>query len=192
LTIKHLEKPKGCLETLRLIDEQSQVTVRDLIKKTSLSQSGAYSSLCHLEDLGLIEASAEPIPRGTPKRFRLTEEGKELLLPLSLFFDSLQLLTRKDNVESYLKAPHCSLEILLKTYRRGHVTITSLVKKERMCRSTAYAGLKALMDLGLLKMRVKKGFRKARKEYSLTEKGQLLGKIVFIVDKRMASLLAPD
>jgi predicted transcriptional regulator len=189
LQIKHIERPKGCLRALRLLSEQGEITVRDLMKKASLSQSGAYSSMNHLAGLDLIECSVKGCRPGRCKAYRPTEKGEELLVPLSVFFDSLPLVTRRENIDRYLVNSYRTLEILLEAYRRGCVTMTNLVKEAGMCKSTACSGLRTLLDLDLLEMEVRTEFRKTTKEYSLTPEGQFLGKIVQLVDEKMGALV---
>lgn len=190
--IKHIERPKGCLRALRLLNEQGEITIRDLMKKASLSQSGAYSSLDHLVGLDLIELSAKHCRPGCSKIYRPTEKGEELLIPLSVFFDSLPLVTRRENIDRYLVNSYRTLEILLEAYRRGSVTMTDLVKEAGMCKSTACSGLQALLDLNLVDMEVRTEFRKTTKEYSLTETGQFLGRVVFLVDEKMDSIMSGE
>lgn len=191
LRINHIERPKGCLRALRLLNEQGEITIRGLMKKTSLSQSGAYSSVNHLAGLDLIELAAESPRPGCSKAYRLTERGRELLVPLSVFFDSLPLVTRRENIDRYLVNSYRTLEILLEAYRRGRVTLTDLVKGG-MCKSTACSGLRALSDLDLLEMEVRTEFRKTMKEYSPTPQGQYLGRIVQLVDEKMDALVQSD
>jgi predicted transcriptional regulator len=165
------------------------------MKKASLSQSGAYSSLDHLSELDLIELSATNCRPGRAKTYRPTEKGEELLVPLSVFFDSLPLITRRENIDCYLVSlvsSYRTLEILLEAYRRGSVTLTSLVWEARMCKTTAHSGLQALVDLGLAEMEVRTEYRKTTKEYSLTKIGQFLGRMVFLVDEKMTSLMGDE
>lgn len=188
LAIRYLEKPKGCLKTLRLLHEQGEVTIRDIMRKTSLSQNGAYSTLDHLVNLDLIEPLAEKTSRGMPKTYGATGKGEELLFHLSLFFDTLRIASGKDDIVACLGNPYCTLEILLKAYCEGSVTLTSLVGDKGMCKSTAHMGLQNLAELGLLRMKTRKGFRLTRKEYSLTAKGQIAGKVLFLVNEKMRSI----
>lgn len=192
LRIKHIERPKGCLRALRLLNEQGEITIRDLMRKASLSQSGAYSSVNHLAGLDLIKLAAKHCRPGFPKAYRPTEKGEELLVPLSVFFDSLPLVTRRENIDRYLVNPYRTLEILLEAYRRESVTLTDLVKEAGMCKSTACSGLQALRDLDLLEMEVRTEFRRTTKEYSLTETGQFLGRVVFLVDEKMDSIMSGE
>lgn len=83
MAIAYLEKPKGCLKTLRLIDRKGEATIRELIRETSLSQNSVYSSLNHLTELGLIEPITGSTTQGTSKEFRPTQEGEELLRLMS-------------------------------------------------------------------------------------------------------------
>lgn len=192
MQIKHIERPKGCLRALRLLNEQGEITIRDLMKKASLSQSGAYSSLDHLTGLDLIELSAKHCRPGCSKIYRPTEKGEGLLIPLSVFFDSLPLVTRRENIDRYLVNSYRTLEILLEVYRRGSVTLANLVKEAGMCKSTASSGLQALVSLDLVVMEIRTEFRKTTKEYSLTEIGQFLGRIVFLVDEKITSLMGVE
>ena len=58
-----------------------------------------------------------------------------------------------------------------------------------MCKSTARSALQQLTDLELLGVEVKKGFRLTEKEYTLTEKGHSLGKIIRLVNDKLCVLL---
>ena len=58
-----------------------------------------------------------------------------------------------------------------------------------MCKTTARSALQALKNLGLLRVEVKRNFRRTRKEYSLTETGQCVTRALSIVDERMGSLV---
>lgn len=191
MRIKHIERPKGCLRALRLLNEQGEITIRDLMRRASLSQSGAYSSVNHLRRLDLIEYSSRDYRPGRSKAYRATERGRDLLVPLSVFFDSLPLVTRRENIDRYLMNSYRTLEILLEACRRGRVTLTDLVENG-MCKSTACSGLRALLDLDLLEMKVRTEFRRTRKEYSPTPEGQYLGRIVQLVDEKMGTLARSD
>lgn len=177
------------MKALKLLNEQGEITIRGLMRKASLSQNGAYSSLNHLARLNLIEPSSERFTRGAAKKYKATGIGEELLLHLSVFFDSLKFLAQKRNIDCYLENSCRTLEILLKICKQGNISLSELVEKEGMCKTTAYSSLQDLTNLGLLRMRLKKSFRTTRKEYSLTEKGQYLGRIILIVDQKMHSLL---
>lgn len=189
MAIEYLEKPKGCLIVLELLSEEGEVTIRNIVKKTPLGQRGAYSSIGHLVKIGLIELADGPVARGTPKRYRLTQKGKEILLPLSAFFDSLNFLFGKRDVDRYLMLPYRSLGIMIKTFREGRVCLSELVDKEGICKTTAHSSLHTLVDVGLLRTRVKKNFRRSRKEYTLTERGQYIGKLVLVADKKLRLLM---
>ncbi len=194
MAIEYLEKRKGCLVTLRLLNARGEMTIREIMRESSLSQNGAYSSLDHLTKLGLTERERLPSPvhRGSPRRYKLTEEGEELLLPLSIFFDSLEYVFRKGDTDLFLMTRSRSLEVLVKIFRKGHACITELVEDEGICKSTAHSALQNLANLGLLRMRVRKDFRMTRKEYSLSEKGQYLGRLLNMVDDKMSLLVKRD
>ena len=126
MAIAYLEKPKGCLKTLRLLDRKGEITIRELMRETSLSQNGAYSSLDHLAGLGVVESPTESTIRGASKKYKPTREGEELLRLVSVFFDLLELVSRRENIDPYLETPYRSWEILLRTYRDGRVSLTIL------------------------------------------------------------------
>lgn len=161
------------------------------MREISLSQSGAYSSLDHLTRLGLIERESPSAgaSRGVARRYGLTNEGEELLLPLSVYFDFLKLVLRREDIDSYLTLPYRSLEVLVKIHAKGEVSLSELVEKEGMCKSTASSVLRTLQDCRLLKVRVKSSLRRTEKQYSLTEIGQCVGRILVLVNQTMSSLL---
>lgn len=162
------------------------------MRVTSLSQNGAYSSLDHLAGLGVIEEPTEPTIRGASRKYRPTREGEELLRLLSFLFDLLELVSRMENIEPYLEAPYRSWEILLRTYRDGHVSLSRLLEGGEICKTTARSALRALSDLGQVEMEVKRNIRNTRKAYSSTRKVQQLGKIVLVIDGKMSSLVKSD
>ncbi len=126
--IAYLEKPKGCLKTLRLLDRKGEITIRELMRETSLSQNGAYSSLDHLAGLGVVESPTESTIRGASKKYKPTRKGEELLRLVSVFFNLLELVSRRENIDPYLETPYRSWEILLRTYRDGRVSLTKSQK----------------------------------------------------------------
>lgn len=189
MAIAHLEKPKGCLKTLRLLDRKGEITIRELMRETSLSQNGAYSSLDHLAGLGVVESPTESAIRGASKKYKPTRKGEELLRLVSVFFNLLELVSRRENIDPYLETPYRSWEILLRTYRDGRVSLTSLLEGGEVCKTTARSALRTLSDLGLVEMEVKRNIRKTKKEYSLTRKGEYLGEIMLIIDEKMSSLV---
>lgn len=189
MAIEYLEKPRGCLETLRPFAERREVTISDVLMRTSLSQSCAYASLNHLAKLDLIARSTEHSTRRAPRRYKLTHKGKELLLPLSVFFDTLDFALGGRDILPHLAVPYRNLEVLILLRERGHVCHTELVEEEGMCKTTARSALQALKNLGLLRVEVKRNFRRTRKEYSLTETGQCVARALSIVDERLASLV---
>jgi DNA-binding HxlR family transcriptional regulator len=194
LAIKILEKPKGCLRILRLFTGHDQLTVREIMRDLSLSQSGAYSSLDHLARLGLIEreSSTTGATRGLAREYCLTNEGEELLIPLSVYFDLLKLVFRREDIDSYLSLPYRSMEILVKIHSKGNVCFSELVKKEGICKSTASSVLRTLQDCGLLEVSVKTSLRRTEKRYSLTETGQCVARVLVLVNQTMRTLVGID
>jgi predicted ArsR family transcriptional regulator len=189
LSIRYLEKPKGCLGILRLLTEQKDITISDILTRTALSQSCAYSSLNRLAELDLVELSTKFSTRGTPKRYKLTPKGEKLLLPLSVFFDTLKFALEDGDACPHLVVPHRNLEVLVLLHEKGHVSHAELVQKEGMCKTTARATLQVLKNLGLLCMEVKRDFRRTTKEYSLTEKGQRVARALCILVENLRLLL---
>lgn len=177
------------METLRLFAERREVTISDVLMRTSLSQSGAYASLNHLARLDLVARPTESSNRRAPKKHKLTHKGNELLLPLSVFFDTLDLVLGRKDILPHLAVPYRNLEVLILLREKGHVSHTELVEEEGLCKTTARSALQALKNLGLLEVEAKRSFRRTRKEYSLTEKGQYIGRTLSIVDQRLASLV---
>lgn len=181
LSIRTLEKPKGCMKVFAYLKESQPASISDIMRSTRLSQGAVYSSLKRMKRLGIVDFHEEKA-RGRPNLCSLTDWGNRLGCSVLAIVNTFREISSKHNVDQYLTMPVGSLSILVHIYKKGNTNVTKARLELGLCWCSAISAFKRLKHLELISFEKSKAFRRATKEYELTEEGKCIARHLDTID----------
>ncbi len=181
LSIRNLEKPKGCMKVFAYLKESQPASISDIERSTGLSQRAVYSSLKRMKGLGILDFREEGT-QGKPKACSLTDWGNRTGCFVIAYIDKVREISGKYDVGPYLEMPVGSLSILVHICQNGSTNLTEAHSELGLCWYSATTAFKRLTRLGLVSFEKRKGFRRATKVYTLTEEGERIARYLDTID----------